>query len=500
MSDRPNFVLIVGDQHHFRHLGCYGHPVVRTPNLDRLAAEGVRFANAFCQAPLCMPSRSSFLTGLYPHATRVMRNPNALPEDIPTLTEILQDNGYDCAGVGHIGGEGLDRGMRYKFDLPDEPIRSAWALEMKTIVKDAGAIRPTDVGRLDLPEDELADTKTVNLAIEYLERHRCEPFYLNVNFYNPHPPYFIHEPYYSMYDPAAVVLPENFRDSLEGKPSNMPATRIAQGVGEVTEEEARRALAVFYGKVSCVDDQVGRLVAALERLKLMDDTVIVYMADHGDYAAEHGLFCKTGEFYEPMIHVPLMLRGPEGMFPRGRRAEGLVELVDMAPTILDLAGLATPGHMHGCTRRALAAGRTEEGARLAMSEILGKGSSCTREYDHAELGMAKQGAYGSGNVSHEVTGMMVRTATHKLCFYDDGFVELYDLERDPWEMNNVAADRAHAGIRAELTALALQRQIQTWAPVNPESDLNYHTKCVHPDCLPDGLLRQRRDWEARRED
>ena len=279
-----------------------------------------------------------------------------------------------------------------------------------------------------------------------------------------------------------------------------PATRIAQGVEEVTEEEARRALAVFYGKVSYADDQVGRLVAALERLKLVDNTVIIYVSDHGDYAAEHGLFCKTGEFYEPMIHVPLMLRGPEGMFPRGRRAEGLVELVDVAPTILDISRIAAPDHMHGRSRRDLAAGGTEEGARLAMSETLGRGSSCTREYDPAELGMAKQGAYGSGSVSHEVTGVMARTATHKLCFYDDGFVELYDLEKDPWEMNNVAADPAHAGIRAELTALALQRQIQTWAPVNPESDLNYHTKCVCPDCLPDDLLRQRRDWEARRED
>ncbi len=244
MANRTNVLLIVADQLNFRHLGCYGNPLAPSPTVDRLAREGVVVENAYCQAPLCMPSRASFNTGYYPHACRVRHNPVDLDPEFRTLAEHLKAAGYTTAGFGHLGGDGNERGYDRKIDFCDDPLRSAYGREQAHVLADGGR-SPVFGGPHPFSLEETFDGLTTKAAIDFLEEVD-NPFYLQVSYMRPHIPLFVPEPYASRFGPEDIVLPPTWKATLEGKPSNVAASRRALKMEGIAESELRRALALYY--------------------------------------------------------------------------------------------------------------------------------------------------------------------------------------------------------------------------------------------------------------
>ena len=487
--NRLNLLIITADQLHHDALGCLGNSVIRTPHIDRLAEEGVLFERAYCQAPICMASRASFHSGLYPHATGVRHNPVVLPTSVTTLGQRLFTVGYDTAGYGHLGGDGLERGFAHKVDLDDQPLRRSFMLEQERLLQgellSAGACGPHP-----LPLEEQFDSLVGALAEGYLREARA-PFYCQVDFRCPHIPWFASEPYASFYDPAEIWGPPSWRDDLADKPSNVRATRIATWMERYSEADLRRSLATYYGLISMVDDQVGRLLAALEARGLLERTVVLFAVDHGDYAGEFGLVGKTGQFYDCLCRVPWIIRAPEGLLPRGRRVSALVELVDLAPTVLELLALPRPAELQGVSRVALARGDTEAGAEAVFASTSRVQGAAPVAYDQvwdpAMLHPARSDPYSSGPCSHVHDAMMIRDACHKLTVYRDGGLELYDLQADPWERTNLAG-RAEEGPRIQaMMARLLRWQMDTWPPMISQRPLAYHSRAASRHLLPDRL-------------
>lgn len=496
MSSKPNIVLIVADQLNIRHLGCSGNPFVKTPNIDRLANEGAYFANAYCQAPLCMPSRSSFNTGLYPHSCGVRNNPVVLRDEYTTLAEMLEGEGYETAGFGHIGGDGVERGFKVKVDLPNEPIRSAWMKEQDFVLKGGG--KPASFnGTLPFGEDETFDGLATQKAVDFI-RDTNDPFYLQVDFYKPHIPHVVTEKYSSMYDLHAIELPYSYRDELAGKPSNLSATRKATCMEGIDESELKKALAHYYGAITFVDDLTGRIISELERKGVMDNTLIIFMADHGDYAGEFGLIGKTGNFYECLTHVPLIMRCPCLNIPSNRHTDALVELIDIVPTVLEACNAAKTNDLQGTSRLFLAQGGTETGAEAVFCESTGvKGHTFDYKWEEKVLKPNRTDPYSSGPCSFVMSGVMMRKGDYKFIYYEDGSKELYDLCNDKYEINNLADNQQYIRILDAMTQELLRWQIRTWTPEKLQRPLPYHYRATSMEALSPAFHKQRKEWESK---
>ncbi len=494
---QPNLVLIVADQLNYGFLGCMGNAVVRTPNIDRHAAKGVVFDNAYCQAPICMPSRSSFNTGLYPHAARARHNPIELPPDATTLAERLAAFGYDTAAFGHIGGDGVERGFRTKVDFFDQPLRRVYMAEQEHILSGDELLAAGTCGIHPLPLDEQFDSLATQAAVDYLG-NVAGPFYLQLDFMRPHIPWFVADRYASMYDPSLIPLPATCGDELEDKPSNVRATRIATLMEPLDEASLRQSLRHYYALITFVDDLVGRVFHTLRGRGLFEETLVMFLVDHGDYAGQYGIIGKTGQFYDCLTRVPWIVRGPQGLLPRGRRVSGLVELVDLVPTTLDLLGLEVPQGLHGVSRLALAKGLTEEGTDAAFASTSGRDSQGPPvAYDHVwdpeMLHPLPTDPYSSGPCSHVHDAVLVRDARYKLSLYRDGGMELYDIARDPFETRNLARSREHTGIISQMLVRLVRWQMETWLPDRPQRDLPYHYRSAARDTIPPSY---RLAWDA----
>ena len=493
----PDVVLIIADQLNFRHLGCMGNAVSQTPNVDRLAAEGVVFENAYCQAPLCMPSRAAFNTGLYPHACRVRHNPVVLHKEFPTLAERLGDAGYRTGGFGHIGGDGIERGFITKMDLCDEPLRTAVIREQEHVLGNGG--RPASYCETDpRPIEETPDGAIAAAALDFLT-DTSGRFYMQVNFNRPHPPLIVPEPFPGRFDPAGISLPPTWRDDLHGKPSNVRATRTALGMENIAEEDLRRAVAQYEAAVSFIDHMVGRIVSRLTEAGQLDNTLVMFFADHGDYAGEFGIIGKTGQFYESLVHVPLIARCPGLALPAGRRVASLVSLVDLVPTVLDACGVPGDASLHGASRLALARGETDAGARAVFASTGGaeRTTPCAfdEEWDPARLHPPKTSPYSSGPCCHVMDGVMVRRGKHKLTVYRDGSMELYDIEADPWERDNLASQPALRETICALSAELLRWQMETWPAETRQTPLAYHFRSSWPGILSPEQHEKLLEWE-----
>jgi len=444
-----------------------------------------------------MPSRGSFNTGLYPHAARVRHNPVVLPADAPTLAERLSGAGYDTAGFGHIGGDGVERGFRRKVDFVDQPLRGAYQREQEAILS-RGPHSAGACGVHPFALEAQFDTLATDLAVEFLRGVRS-PFYLQLDFMRPHIPWFVPEPYASRYDPSTVLLPDSWRDDLADKPGNVRGTRIATWMERCDAAVLQRSLAHYFGLIAYIDAQVGRLLVALEARGLLEDTVVMFTADHGDYAGEFGLVGKTGQFYDCLTRVPWIVRAPHGLVPEGRTCAGLVELVDLVPTALELLGQPASVELQGRSRVALAQGTQTAGADAVFASTCGN----TRPgelvaYDHvlpAELLRPfPTDPYSSGPCSHVHDAVMVRDDRYKLSFYRDGGMELYDLVVDPGERRNLARDPAHAGSITTLLGRIARWQMESWLPDVPQSPLPYHYRSAARETIPQQYRAARDAW------
>jgi choline-sulfatase len=463
-----NLLLIVSDQHKADVAGCYGNPVARTPNLDRLASLGVRFGRAYCPSPLCAPSRGAMMTGTHCHTCGAVTQKTPLRMDLPTIGTMLRDAGYATAAYGkmHIVGEDQDhdlgfseRGLRifthtihnYADVLPEDRRRKYWA----------GGDGEWDKRNynpwnrpIDMAEEDLLDTMTAARGIGFLREHRNDRFCLYIGLEKPHPDWYAPPAYHALYRPEDMPLPQDWNRRLEGVPASMRRRQEYLESAEYTEAEARGCMAAYYANVSYIDAQIGRLLEALERLALTERTLIVYASDHGEALFDNGWLQKHC-FMEPVVRVPLMMAG-SGRLPPGTVQPGIVNLIDLFPTLADLLGLEPPEGLEGKSLLPLIAAREPVQGRETYSEY-----------------------YWTCSPSR-----MVRTDHWKYIHTEGEAPQLYDMLRDPREHVNLAAQPGHAGLCAHLKG----RVMDGWEI--PELDIEL--------TAIESRYRQKARWEANR--
>ena len=419
-------------------LGCYGQPLASSPNIDRLAKQGVRFDRAYCQFPLCSPSRSSLMTGLRPDTTRVFdlqyHFRTGLP-DVVTLPQAFMKAGYWAGRVGKIyhygnpgdiGTSGLDDPTSW-MEVVNPAGRDKTTLETDIInytpkrgLGSAMAFLNDKEGK----DEEHTDGKVATEAIRLLEAHKDAPFFLAVGFYKPHTPYIAPQKYFDLHPMEKMVLPPIADDFQKSVPEAALASTKPWPYMGVTPDQARECKQAYYAAISFVDAQIGRVLEALDRLKLRDSTVVVFWSDHGYHLGEHGLWMKQSCF-EESAHVPMIISAPGK--PIGKVCPRTVEFVDLYPTLTDLAGVAAPKNLEGVSLRPLLENPSAEWKRPAFTQV-------------------QRGAF---------PGHSVRTERWRYTEWDRGEkgAELYDHDADPHELRNLASDEKFATTVAEMKAL-----------------------------------------------
>lgn len=447
-KERYNVLFLIADDLGVQ-LGCYGHPLVKSPNIDRLAAQGVRFERAYCQFPLCSPSRTSFLTGRSPDATRILGNGNHfrnVVRNTVTLPELFRNNGYQVRRIGklyhynvpgQIGTSGLDDAQSWDGvenprgrDKDDEP------LIFSLIPGQFGATMSWLAA--DGTDEEQTDGIGATMAIERLREYAKtpeNPFFLAVGFYRPHTPYVAPKKYYDMYPLENITLPNVPKDHAKGEPEPAYAS-LAQVEINLDPELAKQATQGYHAATTFMDAQVGRVIAELERLGLREKTIIVMTSDHGYHLGEHGLWRKQSLF-DRVPHVPLVIVVP-GSSGNGISSPRTVELLDLYPTLAELCGLTPPEYLDGVSLRPLLENPKAEWNRPAVTQLW-------------------RGSF---------PGHSIRTERYRYTMWDGGAKgeQLYDHETDPGEYNNRADDPKFAQIKADLKAALLKRVDPTVTP------------------------------------
>ena len=446
----PNLLLVHSDQHRADALGCEGHPLVRTPNLDRLAARGVRFTSAYVQTPLCVPSRASLFTGRYPQLHRATNNLCELPEDETTWAEHLVSQGYTARAIGRV--HGIYRGCEY-IAVPGRG----------TIGEVMGAADP------DLPEEERHwDTRVADRAIEELGAlaESEQPWALYVGFFSPHPPHVPPEPYADLYSPAKVPPPDFDPDWLARQPS-WQRLRV-QPAGQ----KLRKGIAGYYGLTTHLDHEVGRVLETLEELGLGANTLVVYTSDHGAPLGDHGQSAKDTSFFESVLRVPAILSLP-GTLPSGAVVDHPVAQIDLVPTFLSLLGQPPSEAFVGTDLGPLLAGAPDAGPDYVFSTI---------DFAHRE--------------AHDQRGLMIRRGPWKLSWYTTDEGELYNLERDPGETRNLFEARRHAEVRDALWAELVDHMVWMWS-LAPERTIEHGACELALDSDPPVARLSCNGWELR---
>jgi arylsulfatase A-like enzyme len=369
----PNILILVGDDHAGGTLGIDGDPRRATPRLDALARQGVRFDRAYANAPVCTPSRQSFITGRLPHAVGVTRLSTPLPDDAVTMGDWLGDLGYDTAAYGKMHfNSAAKHGFADRLDSPDwsrwlrdhPPLGGDRRRRWRPFV-DPAAEWLNAAGRpFGLPAPAMESAYLADRAAEFFGRHkdkdRSAPFVMVVGFAEPHSPFKFPDEW------AGRYRPDDFTPPTVSEADRLDQPKVFAGL---TPQDMKGINAAYYSSLSFLDHQIGRVLDALGASGLAEDTIVVYLGDNGYMLGQHGRFEKHC-FYERAVRVPLIVRWP-GHLPADRRVTDLVELVDLLPTLLDLAGHPSPPDLHGRSLKALAMG--EPGARgreVAVSEYL----------------------------------------------------------------------------------------------------------------------------------
>ena len=350
---QPNILFILPDMWRGQALGCMGNPDVRTPNVDRLASEGILFRHTFANTPVCCPARADILTGMYTNKNGMVANDLRLRESEVTLSELLSKAGYR---TGYIGKWHLDGGIRLPGFIPPGPRRHGfqfWAAnECSHTHFNTQYFRDTDV---PIPIKKFEAEAWIDIAIQFLrDSPRNRPFFLMVATGPPHEPYGAPEKYMKMYDPERLTMRPNW----------------VEGARKGWEDGAeRKDVAAYYGAITAIDDQIGRLMQTLKELDLEKDTIIVFTSDHGNLLGSHGMTGKRAP-WEESIQIPGILRYPRKV-KAGRQTEAFLTHVDMAPTLLALCGVQFPADMQGSNLSGVVLGEKERGPDSAFFQIFG---------------------------------------------------------------------------------------------------------------------------------
>jgi len=476
---RPNILWICTDQQRFDTLGCYGNALVHTPNVDALASTGVLFESAYCQSTVCTPSRASFLTGRYPRTTRCRQNGQSIPSDEVLVTRLLAEAGTTCglSGKLHISvcnpGAAPVRERRINdgysvFNWSHHPHIASdkgnwptneynlWLME-KGVEYKITPLPQSQYVRIGMPGEFHQTTWCADRAIAFMQyaSRFDRPWLFSVNTFDPHhpfdPPEEFLRPYLERLD--EIPLPNYVEGELECKPSwqNVDHNGASGGRGmaftKMSARDHRVCRAAYWAMTDLIDRQVGRMLDALDRTGQLENTIVIFMSDHGEMLGDHGIYLKGPHFYEPAVHVPLIVSWP-GRIAGGRRSTALVELTDLAPTLLEAVNLPRHPGMQG---------------RSLLSLLDGK----------AELNRHRDDVYcefynASSKYGEQAFATMVRDDKSKIVvFHGCEIGELYDLERDPAETKNLWADPAAAPLKLRLLKLTCDRMARTVDPLPP---------------------------------
>jgi arylsulfatase len=460
---RPNILLMTTDQQRWDALAINGNPDIKTPNLDKLARQGVNFDHYFVQNPVCMPSRLSFLTGQYPSTLGITHMAVPVPEETVTLPRLLRPYGYRCANIGklhflpHANRDHRIPHPDYGFDhleISDEPgvyedAYRAWVRRVAPEQLDHLSIglppatktwidrmdvqdtvkHPNTEGRFDFagaipfPGDEryTHSAFVAEQTIDYLQQQDGnQPFLCIAGFFSPHAPWVVPQRFLDMYDPNTFTLPQ-FPDDIN-----------SQRDGYYTDERLRAARHGYYAMVTEVDFQVGRILDQLEQQGLAENTIVVFTSDHGEWLGEHLKYGKGHPGDDAVSRVPCLIRAP-GLPKNGETINHIVEAVDVLPTLLDLAAIQVPPHLQGDSLYGLLNGDDAPSDNLALMEFTG--------------------------------WKTLRSDQFRYLIHDDGKEQLWDLERGMGEYHDVASNPDYAAALAEQRRLLLQRLLQMERPL-----------------------------------
>lgn len=452
-DERPHIIFILTDQQRFDTIRALGFPYMDTPNLDRLVNEGVSFDNCFITAPSCAPSRASIFTGYYPHTTGIMKNADSWSR---SWVELLADAGYQCINVGKMHTWPYDTPLgfheRYVVENKDRYLENRYyfdewdkALAAQGLVKQQRELyRQRDdynerLGAFEweLPPDTHSDNFVGNFAAWWI-RHKPEPdkpLFLEVGFPGPHPPYDPTPEYAEPYMDKELPLPRVTEEELAQQPPPFQAMRHHNAEVDhdsvvhllnPTREQLHRQRAYYLANVTMIDEKVGEILQALEEKGYLDNAVVIFASDHGDALGDHG-HSQKWTMYDIITRVPLIVWAP-GRFTGDRRFRNLCSLMDIGPTILEMAGVTPPDSFEAESLLPALEGNEWEGREVVFAE-------------HSRDGILRETDFMT----------MVRTREWKLVhFLDEPFGQLFDLVNDPDEANNLWDDPNHAEKKREL--------------------------------------------------
>ena len=434
-NKKPNILFLMTDQHSMRVLGSYGNQIIKTPNLDKLANEGVVFKSNYSQNPICLPSRASLITGKMPSSLGIFGNDGILSEKT-TMATVFKAQGYEVAWLGkeHWGATNAEVGFGNLNAEAHEAFKEKYR-PLNNLRKNIGRL-PQNASAYKLSENEDYEALVTDHAIKFLENNTTKTFFLGVSFKKPHFPFMCHQKYFDLYKDI-VDMPEVTPDMIEALSINEKKTIEKYKLDEMSSAEIKHARAMYYGMVTYIDEQFGRVLEKLNELGLRENTIIVYTSDHGEMAGEHGLWYKNS-FLEASVAAPLIFSYPKTL-PVNKKINASSMLLDIFPTLCDLSDIGQPNDLEGKSLLPLMNGieNADNSDRVAYSEM-----------------------YRSS------TGIMVRKGKWKYIRYNSEKEYLYDIDTDPREINNLINSTQHQVIIRELSTLASAKFRKKYAAEN----------------------------------
>ncbi len=461
---RPNVLWICTDQQRHDTIRSLGNPHINTPCIDSLVGEGVAFTQAYAQSPVCTPSRAAFMTGRYPRTTKCRQNGQALPPNEKLVSRLFADDGYTCglAGKLHlatcangVAEARIDDGYSVfhwsHHPQPDWPENAytQWLHTKGTSWEEVYGGASTDYIKHGVPEEYNQTTWCADSAIEFIHEQNGAPWFFSYNCFAPHHPFDPPEEFLARYNPDDMPLPKARPDELETKTTYQQldgkfSHNDPEGydITKMTDRDKREVTAAYYAMVELIDKQVGRMVAALEETGQLENTIVIFMSDHGEMLGDHGLFLKGPHFYDEAVRVPLIISWKD-RFAADLRADCLMELIDITPTLLEAAEIDVPKTIQGRSLMPILLSQREAGHH--------------RDYVFSEY-------YNAWTHKHSY-GSMLRTREEKIVVYhgtDQG--ELYDLKNDPDEFENLWNSPEHTKGKLRLMKACFDASVFTMDP------------------------------------
>ena len=467
MANQPNILWICTDQQRADTIGALGNKFVRTPHINALASQGTAFTSAYCQSPVCTPSRASFLTGRYPRTTRCRQNGQAIPSTEKLISRLLADAGYTCglAGKLHLATcangvveKRIDDGYKVfhwsHHPQPDWPENAytQWLTQQGQTWDKLYKGQSTRYIKEGIPAEYSQTTWCANMAIDFIKKQKGSPWFFSYNCFAPHHPFDPPADYLARYNPKNLPTPKYKPNEANSKTTYQRLdSEFAHSdpnsyhVAAMTDHDKQQVTAAYYAMVDLIDYNVGRMVAALNETEQLNNTIVIFMSDHGEMLGDHGIYLKGPHFYEEAVRVPLIFNWP-GQFKTGLKVDGLTELIDITPTLLDAAGLSIPQFIQGKTLLPILSGKANPDHHR---------NSVFSEY------------YNAWSHKHSY-GTMHRTNSHKMIVYhgtDQG--ELYDLDKDPDEFNNLWDVEKYSELKTQLLKETFDASVFTMDPAPP---------------------------------